>query len=86
MDDPPKNAGFKRNLAGFGTTIAAAMLGFTLGGVWLDKKFGGGIIFTLSGVGCAVFYIGYELWKLNAATRVGSDSEEESVGTRNDEH
>ncbi|MBW7908723.1 MAG: AtpZ/AtpI family protein [Kiritimatiellae bacterium] len=50
--------------AGFGLQLAVGMVVFAGGGYWLDRRRGGGIAFTLAGVGLGLFYIGYECWKL----------------------
>ena len=57
-----KNA--RNPAAQLGIVIALAMSGFTLLGVWLDKRYGTGFIFTLAGLALAVVFVGYELWKL----------------------
>lgn len=37
---------------------------FAGGGFWLDRRRGGGVAFTLAGIGLGLFYGGYEVWKL----------------------
>lgn len=50
--------------AGLGLQLAVGMVVFAGAGYWLDRRRGGGIAFTLAGVGLGLFYIGYECWKL----------------------
>ncbi len=49
---------------GLGLQLAVGMAVFTGGGLWLDRKRGGGVLFTLLGVGLGLFYCGYEIWKV----------------------
>ena len=66
MNEPHKD---RNPGAGIGLSLAYTMIGavvvLTLGGVWLDRKRGGGFVFTITGMVIAVAYIVYELWKLN---------------------
>lgn len=50
--------------AGLGLQLAVGMAVFAGGGYWLDRKRGGGALFTLVGVGLGLFYGGYECWKV----------------------
>jgi F0F1-type ATP synthase assembly protein I len=52
---------------GFGTSFAAGMAVFSLGGHWLDVKFDKEPLFTLAGVSLGFVFGGWELWKLVAA-------------------
>ena len=47
-----------------GTQLAAGMAVFAGLGYWLDRRRGGGVAFTLAGVGLALLYGGYEVWKV----------------------
>ena len=49
---------------GFGSSFAAGMLVFSLGGRWLDSKYDREPLFTLVGIGLGLLYGGWELWKL----------------------
>lgn len=49
---------------GLGYQMLAAMAIFVGGGYYLDRRRGGGHLFTLIGVGLAFLYGGYEVWKL----------------------
>lgn len=49
---------------GFGSSFAAGMLVFVLGGRWLDRKYENEHLFTLIGVGLGLFYGAWELWKM----------------------
>lgn len=51
---------------GFGSSFAAGMLVFSLGGRWLDSKYEREPLFTLIGIGLGLLYGGWELWKLIA--------------------
>ena len=81
MVKPQEKPVFSGGAMGLGSTILAAMLIFPGGGYWLDQKMGGGVGFTLGGVGLAVFYIGYELWKLNRALTEGDTESNKDSGT-----
>lgn len=47
-----------------GTNMVAGMLGCSLIGIWLDRKFETGEIFTVIGLFLGLFYGGYEVWKV----------------------
>lgn len=47
-----------------GTNLAAGIVGCTLVGVWLDRRFGTGQRCTLGGVALGLLYAGYEVWKV----------------------
>lgn len=49
---------------GFGSSFAAGMLIFSLGGRWIDNKYGHDRLFTLIGIGLGLLYGAWELWKL----------------------
>lgn len=51
---------------GFGSSFAAGMLIFALGGRWLDGKYEKDNLFTLIGIGLGLLYGGWELWKMIA--------------------
>ncbi len=44
--------------------LAVGMAVFAGGGYWLDRRRGGGVAFTLAGIGLGLFYGGYEVWKV----------------------
>lgn len=46
-----------------GTNLAAAMAVFAFIGYYVDNKRGGGITWTLCGVGLGLVYGAYEIWK-----------------------
>ena len=69
--------------AQLGISIAAVMVGFTLLGVWLDRRYETEILFTLIGVAIAAFYIGYELWKVNKS--INEDSKKNDCDKNADE-
>ncbi|MCZ7593286.1 MAG: AtpZ/AtpI family protein [Kiritimatiellae bacterium] len=50
--------------AGLGLQLAVGMAFFVGGGIWLDRKRGGGVLFTLLGIGLGLFYSMYECWKV----------------------
>lgn len=50
--------------AGLGLQLAVGMAVFVGGGFWLDRKRGGGVLFTLLGIGLGLFYSLYECWKV----------------------
>jgi len=58
---------------GFGTSFAAGMAVFGLGGHWLDTKYDKEPLFTLMGIGLGLFYGAYELWKLILITSRSTD-------------
>lgn len=60
---------------GFGTSFAAAMALFGLGGHWLDVRYGREPLFTLLGIFMGLLYGGWELWKLKSASNQQSDSD-----------
>lgn len=49
---------------GLGMQLAVGMAVFAGGGYWLDRRRGGGVAFTLTGIGLGLFYCGYEVWKV----------------------
>jgi F0F1-type ATP synthase assembly protein I len=51
---------------GFGSAFAGGMAVFSLGGHWLDVKFGKEPLFTLIGIALGFVFGGWELWKLVA--------------------
>ncbi|WP_372796262.1 AtpZ/AtpI family protein [Pontiella sp.] len=61
---------------GFGTSFAAGMAVFGLGGHWLDGKYDKEPLFTLIGIGLGLFYGAYELWKLILMTNRQHDETE----------
>lgn len=50
--------------AGLGLQLAVGMVMFVGGGFWLDRRRGGGVLFTLLGIGLGLFYSVYECWKV----------------------
>jgi high-affinity Fe2+/Pb2+ permease len=48
----------------FGTSFAAGMAVFAMGGNWLGRKYGHETAYTLVGVALGFVYGGYEMWKL----------------------
>lgn len=50
--------------ASFGTNFAAYVVLFSLGGYFLDKRRGGGVLFTVLGFLFGLIGGMYELWKL----------------------
>ena len=63
---------------GFGTSFAAGMALFGLGGHWLDTKYDKEPLFTLIGIGLGLFYGAYELWKLIQITNCSSEAAEKA--------
>ena len=62
---------------GFGTSFAAGMAIFGMGGHWLDLKFGKEHFFTLIGIGLGLLYGVWELWKLiSISTRKIADKKQ----------
>jgi hypothetical protein len=63
----PLNSGSRNELwqaVGLGTTLAVGMAGFSLIGYLIDRKRGGGVLFTLCGMVMGLLYGGYEVWKV----------------------
>lgn len=64
---------------GFGSSFAAGMLVFSLGGRWLDKKYDQEPLYTLIGIGLGLLYGAWELWKLIIMSKMrAGDVEEDS--------
>lgn len=77
MTDQFRNQQDRQGIAAalsLGTQLAVGMACFTMLGVWLDRRRGGGYGFTLGGIFLGLFYCGYEVWKL---TRQMQDAERE---------
>lgn len=66
---------------GFGTSFAAGMAVFGLGGHWLDSKYDKEPLFTLIGIGLGLLYGAYELWKLILITNRQPDETENGKDT-----
>lgn len=47
-----------------GTTLAAGVGLFVLGGLYLDRRLGTGVVFVTCGTVLAFVYGGYEVWKV----------------------
>ncbi|MDZ8118631.1 AtpZ/AtpI family protein [Pontiella agarivorans] len=69
---------------GFGTSFAAGMVIFGLGGHWLDTRYNKEPLFTLIGIALGLFYGAYEIWKLilmmnrqNAEMEMSANDEKE---------
>ncbi len=67
---------FAGGALGFGSSFAVGMALFSLGGHWLDVKYGKEPVFTLLGVFLGLVYGGWELWKLVVETNRAGDAEE----------
>jgi len=63
---------------GFGTSFAAGMAVFGLGGHWLDTKYDKEPLFTLIGISLGLFYGAYELWKLILIANSACDETEKN--------
>ncbi len=61
---------------GFGTSFAAGMAIFGLGGHWLDVKYGQEHLFSLIGIGLGLLYGAWEIWKLIAISNPQVESDE----------
>ena len=60
---------------GFGTSFAAGMAIFGLGGHWLDVKYDREPLFTLLGLFMGLLYGGWELWKRITASNETAGNE-----------
>jgi len=47
-----------------GIQLALSWVIFIGGGVWLDRRRGGGLAFTLLGLVLGLTFLGYEVWKI----------------------
>jgi len=71
---------------GFGTSFAAGMALFGLGGHWLDERYDREPLFTLLGLFLGLFYGGWELWKLTSASKQQSRNGKPEQSNTGDNH
>ncbi|MEE9368933.1 MAG: AtpZ/AtpI family protein [Pontiella sp.] len=70
---------------GFGSSFAAGMAIFSLGGHWIDVKFEKEPVFTLVGIFMGFVYGGWELWKLVVETNRSSVEQDQKQTSNENE-
>lgn len=88
MTPPPDNPG-EQDLAkrsalvsaiSLGTNLAVGMAVFASLGYYVDKRTGGGSLFTLMGIFLGLFYGAYEVWKtVRGMSRLDEGSEKKGA-------
>lgn len=75
-DESPRRESNRLSATGLGLQLAVGMAAFAVMGYWIDRKRGGGVLYTLAGVALGILYVMYEMWKL--ARQISHEKSERS--------